>query len=80
VFETAKREFAQYGLKLPHVVFWNVNARQTQAPALANDGHVSLVSGLSPTIFSQTVQGKTPLELVHEVVNGERYQRISLSH
>lgn len=80
VFETAKREFAQHGLKLPHVVFWNVNAHQTQAPALANDGHVSLVSGLSPTIFSQAVQGKTPLELVHEVVNGERYQRISLGH
>ena len=78
VFETAKREFAAAGLTLPHVVFWNVQARQAQAPALSNDGHVSLVSGLSPTIFSQAVQGKTPRELVDEVVNAERYQRIVL--
>ena len=78
IFETAKREFAEAGLTLPHVVFWNVQARQNQAPALAHDGHVSLVSGLSPTIFSQAVGGKTPIELVYEVVNGERYQSIVL--
>lgn len=78
IFETAKREFEEVGLTLPHVVFWNVQARQNQSPALAYDGHVSLVSGFSPTIFQQAVGGKTPIELVHEVVNGERYQPITL--
>jgi hypothetical protein len=78
IFETAKREFAEVGLELPHVVFWNVQARQNQAPALAHDGQVSLVSGLSPSIFSQVVGGKTPMELVNDVVNGVRYQPIVL--
>lgn len=78
VFETAKAEFAQAGLTLPHVVFWNVEARQNQAPALAHDGNVTLVSGLSPTTFSQVVEGKTPRQLVDSVVNGERYKRIVL--
>lgn len=78
VFETAKAEFAQAGLTLPHVVFWNVEARQNQAPALAHDGNVTLVSGLSPTTFSQVVEGKSPRELVDSVVNAERYQRIVL--
>lgn len=78
VFETAKREFAAAGLTLPHVVFWNVQARVTETPALAHDGHVSLVSGLSPTIFAQAVEGKTPRELVDSVVNSDRYQRIVL--
>jgi len=78
VFETAKAEYAALGLTLPHVVFWNVNARQNQAPALAHDGNVTLVSGLSPTTFSQAVEGKTPRQLVDDVVNSERYQRIVL--
>ena len=78
VFEVAKAEFAAHGLTLPHVVFWNVEARQNQTPALAHDGNVTLVSGLSPTTFSQVVEGKTPRQLVDDVVNGERYQRITL--
>lgn len=78
IFETAKAQFAQHGLTLPHVVFWNVEARQNQAPALAHNGNVTLVSGLSPTTFSQVVEGKTPRQLVDSVVNGERYQRITL--
>ena len=78
IFETAKAEYAAFGLTLPHVVFWNVEARQNQAPALAHDGNVTLVSGLSPTTFSQVVEGKTPRQLVDSVVNGERYQRITL--
>lgn len=77
IFETAKREYAQAGMKLPHVVFWNVNARQNQAPALAHDGNATLVSGCSSTIFSQAVEGKTPRQLVDEVVNSERYARIT---
>lgn len=56
VFETARREYDDAGLTLPHVVFWNVQARQKQTPALAQDGKVTLVSGLSPTIFAQAVE------------------------
>lgn len=76
IFETAKREFAAAGLVLPHVVFWNVNARNSNYPALAHDGNVTLVSGLSPTVFGMAVEGKSPAELVRDVVNGPRYQPI----
>lgn len=76
VFATAEREFAEVGLTLPHVVFWNVNARQAQAPATILDGRVSLVSGLSPVVFAMAVEGKSPRELVDSVVNAERYQRV----
>lgn len=78
VFNTAKREFNEKGFELPHVVFWNVAARNMQSPALANDGHVSLVSGCSPAVFGMAVQNKNPLQLVQDVVNGERYARITL--
>jgi hypothetical protein len=78
IFRTAKREFSEAGFELPHVVFWNVSARNMQAPATILDGAVSLVSGCSPTVFGMAVQHKSPLELVHDVVNAERYQRITL--
>lgn len=77
-FRNAKAAFAAHGLELPHVVFWNVNARQTQFPATIRDGAVTLVSGCSPTVFGMAVEGKSPRELVDEVVNAERYQVIEV--
>lgn len=76
MFETAKRKFADAGLVLPHVVFWNVNARNSNYPATMFDGNVTLVSGLSPSVFGMAVEGKAPAELMSEVVNGPRYQPI----
>jgi hypothetical protein len=78
VFQTAKREFAEAGYQLPHVVFWNVEARNKQVPATILDGQVSLVSGCSPTIFGMAVQGKSPMDVVYDVVNSDRYARIVL--
>lgn len=76
IFQTTRAEFAKHGLRLPHVVFWNVDARHDNLPATILDGAVTLVSGLSPTVFSMAVEGKSPRELVDSVVNGERYQKI----
>ena len=77
-FEYAKRAFQSVGLRLPHVVFWNVHAVASQLPATMYDGAVTLVSGLSPTVFAMAVEGKSPRELVDSVINGERYARITL--
>ncbi|AXH67860.1 RNA-binding protein [Mycobacterium phage Bromden] len=78
VFESAKLAFRSHGLELPHVVFWNVNARHDQLPATAMDGNVTLVSGLAATTFALAVEGKSPRELVDDVINSERYANIVL--
>ncbi|OYN81711.1 DUF2828 family protein [Mycolicibacterium sphagni] len=78
VFESAKLSFNEVGLELPHVVFWNVNARHDQLPATIMDGNVTLVSGLAATTFSMAVEGKSPRELVDSVLNSERYAQITL--
>ena len=75
-YEAAKAKFEAAGYELPHVVFWNVNARSTQVPATKHDGAVTLISGLSQSTFRYAVEGKTPLELMDEVLNGERYAPI----
>ncbi|AZS12208.1 RNA-binding protein [Mycobacterium phage CicholasNage] len=78
VFEVAKRQFQAAGLELPHVVFWNVNARHDQLPVLSHEGNVTLVSGLAATTFGMAVEGKSPRELVDDVINSERYSQITL--
>ncbi|QNO01081.1 hypothetical protein [Mycobacterium phage CELFI] len=79
VFESARLDFQRAGLELPHVVFWNVNARHDQLPATILDGNVTLVSGLAATTFGMAVEGKTPRELVNDVINSERYSQINVS-
>ena len=77
-FDTAQREFKQAGYELPHVVFWNVNARQNQSPATKFDNRVTLISGSSQSTFQYAVTGKTPLESMLDIVNSERYEKITL--
>lgn len=78
IFENAQRKFSEAGLTLPHVVFWNVNALQNQSPATKFDNHVTLISGSSQSTFKYAVEGKTPVELMQEVVNSERYAQITI--
>jgi hypothetical protein len=77
-FENAKKQFEKAGYVLPHIVFWNVNARNTNVPVTKNEGNVTLVSGLSQSTFAQIVGGKTPYESMIDVLNGERYAQITV--
>lgn len=76
IFNNAKQAFGDAGLELPHLVFWNVDARQTHAPATKFDNRVTLISGLSQSTFRYAVEGKTPEQLMSEVINSERYSQI----
>jgi len=78
IFDNAQRKFAEKGLELPHVVFWNVDSRNDQVPATKFDNRVTLISGSSQSTFQHAVNGKSPVELMKEVVNGERYAQITL--
>ncbi|MBQ8696859.1 MAG: DUF2828 family protein [Clostridia bacterium] len=79
-FENAKQEFAQAGYRLPEVIFWNVASRHRQQPVTKNEQGVALVSGCTPTLYSQVADGSlaalTPYEFMLEVLGGERYERI----
>lgn len=74
-FQYAREAFEEAGYKLPHLVFWNVNARDN-SPATKFDNNVTLISGSSQSTFRYAVEGKTPLELMNDVLNSERYSRI----
>lgn len=78
VFEDAKEKFEDYGYQLPQVVYWNVSARNEQYPIQMNEHGTALVSGASPSLFSQMMSHDlTPFSMMELVLGSDRYRRIS---
>lgn len=75
LLEQIATKWAQHGYQMPHLIFWNVNARQANIPMLGN-GRISYVSGFSPSIFETIMTGKTGYDLMMEKLNTERYAAI----
>ena len=75
LLERKAREWAAKGYQMPHLIFWNVDARQNNIPMLGN-GPISYVSGMSPSIFETIMSGKTGYDLMMEKLNSERYSVI----
>ena len=75
LMETIEKKFNNAGYQLPKLIFWNVDARQNNIPMLDN-GRVSFVSGMSPSIFETIMTGKTGYELMMTKLDSERYSPI----
>ncbi len=76
-FEYAKELYESAGYKLPEIVFWNVDSRNTQQPVTKNEQGVALVSGCTPRLFSMVASGElNPYAFMLEVIESERYAKI----
>ena len=69
--ETIRKKWAAAGLKMPKLVYWNVDARNNTI--LDAGSNVTFVSGMSPTIFKQVLTGKTGYDLMIETICADRY-------
>ncbi len=77
-FAYAKTLYASHGYRLPRVVFWNVQSRNAQQPVKMNEQGVALVSGCTPRIFSQVMEGQMdPYQNMLSVLMSERYAVIA---
>lgn len=76
LMEQIRVKWARYGYRLPHLIYWNVQARQNNIPEDIGCGLVSYVSGMSPSIFNTILSGKSGYELMMEVLNKDRYSVI----
>lgn len=75
LFQTIERKFAQYGYKLPKLVFWNVNSRTNVVPVKENKLGVGLVSGFSTNICNMVLSGELdPYKALYKVLSSERYR------
>ena len=75
VMEGIAKKWEAAGYKMPHLIYWNVDARQDNIPMLGN-GPISYVSGFSPSIFQTIMTGKTGYMLMMEKLNSDRYSVI----
>lgn len=74
--ESERIKWEAEGLKMPHLVYWNVNASDNNI--LDAGPNVSYVSGCSPVIFKQVITGKTGWDLCLDAITAERYANISV--
>lgn len=74
LFETTAKKWQRYGYKLPNIVFWNLDARNENIPAIGEG--FSYVSGFSPNILKAILSGKTRIDLMYEMLNSKRYSMI----
>ena len=79
-FEAIKAKYAAAGYEMPGIIFWNVDGDAGNVPVTMRDQNVGLVSGYSPSILKSVLQAKvlSPIELMLNTVNAERYSVISL--
>ena len=76
--DVMKLRYESAGYKLPHVTYWDVNAGKATFHAGMSDSAVSLVSGYSPNVMKQVIDniGKTPMDLMNEIINSNRYSAV----
>lgn len=72
--ESIREVWNCYGLELPHLVYWNVNARNDTILDAGPD--VTFCSGCSPVLFEQICSGKTSIDLMLDKLNSSRYKAI----
>ena len=78
LFDILADRYAEYGYKLPKLVFWNVNSRTNTIPLTENEMGVMLVSGYSPNIMSMIMSNQTdPWLSLKEKLDEQRYSCVS---
>ncbi len=73
-FESLEKRWEECGYKLPRVIFWNLDARQENIPALGS--RFSYVSGFSLNMMEAIFSGKDGFDLMMEKLNSNRYEVI----
>ena len=74
LFEAIAKKWEAHGYELPQVIFWNLNARSENIPALG--GRFSYVSGFSMNMVETILSGKDGYDLMMEKLNTPRYECI----
>jgi hypothetical protein len=74
LLEKIAQKWAANGYELPRVIFWNLNARSQNIPALG--GRFSYVSGFSMSAIESVLSGKDGYDLMMDTLNRERYASI----
>ena len=75
--ERLRDQWAEVGLELPSLVYWNVDSRQNNFLDDPENPKVSYVSGCNPVLFQGIIEGKTGKELMIDKLSSERYEKVT---
>ncbi len=77
-YDKMAKRYKERGYEIPNVVFWNVNSRHDIFHADKTRKGVQLCSGQSVAVFKQLISciGCTPIEMMQQIINSERYECI----
>lgn len=80
LFERITQKYEQANYKCPDLVFWNVNARNTQSPIRHDQNGTCLVSGCSPSILKSLISGSivSPEQVMLDTINVNRYSVVTV--
>jgi len=75
-----EKMYAEAGYNMPKIVYWNIQAKSDNFPVHFDKNGVALVSGFSPSLLTNLLGGKdlTPMSMMLEVINSERYSVITV--
>ena len=74
--EKIKEEWELAGLKMPKLIYWNVNARHNLILDDTKNEDISYVSGCSPILFESVIKGKSGIQLMLDILEGGTYENI----
>jgi hypothetical protein len=80
LFKTIKKNYENANYECPTLVFWNVNARNTQSPIKFDERGTCLVSGCSPSILKSLLSGTivSPEQVMLDTINVKRYDVVKV--
>jgi len=78
-FEVIRKKYKKAKYKMPNLVFWNVNAIESDTPITVHDTGTALVSGYSPVVLKAVLESKviTPQDVMNTAILSERYSVVS---
>ena len=75
LFEAHAKKWATYGYQMPQVVFWNLDARTQNIPAMG--GRFAYVSGFSMSILKTILSGKDGYDIMLSTLLSNRYEAVN---
>lgn len=77
LFDEIKLNFSEHGLKVPKLVFWNVNSRTNVVPTNTNELGLTLISGFNKNSISMILSDRlNPLDALLDILDNDRYNII----
>lgn len=76
--EMVRQMFQGAGYEMPNIIYWNIQSRGENVPVRFDEQGTALISGFSPSIMTSLLGGAemTPVSIMMETLNKERYQQI----